>query len=132
MTKGDTNVDHDHWGADYQPDSDYYASYTLPQSGSATIRISRVGDTMQFFWDNTLLLAPQITNPLHGIDIQFWHENIPDLSQSFGTESVDLIRVREASYPGDVTGDCRVNLDDLIVIAANWTECNDPENEACE
>lgn len=36
------------------------------------------------------------------------------------------------NYPGDVNGDCRVNLEDVVVMAADWTRCNDPEDETCE
>jgi hypothetical protein len=32
---------------------------------------------------------------------------------------------------GDITGDCRVNMDDLALLAADWADCNDPNPENC-
>ena len=33
---------------------------------------------------------------------------------------------------GDLNGDCRVNLEDFAIIAQEWANCFDPENELCD
>lgn len=35
------------------------------------------------------------------------------------------------NLPGDINLDCRVNFEDFVAMAANWTECNNPEEGAC-
>ncbi|NLH16006.1 MAG: hypothetical protein GX455_05475, partial [Phycisphaerae bacterium] len=34
-------------------------------------------------------------------------------------------------FPTDLNKDCRVNLADFALIAAEWLKCNDPEDEDC-
>jgi uncharacterized membrane protein len=36
-----------------------------------------------------------------------------------------------ATIPGDVNGDCRVNIEDLAILAANWLRCNREPVETC-
>lgn len=37
-----------------------------------------------------------------------------------------------AMSKGDVTGDCKVNLEDFAVIASDWLRCNVPDDPECE
>ena len=34
--------------------------------------------------------------------------------------------------PGDLDGDCDVDLADLAILAADWATCNDPQNLTCD
>jgi len=34
-------------------------------------------------------------------------------------------------FAGDIDGNCRVNLEDIVLLLADWLKCNDPENTGC-
>lgn len=42
------------------------------------------------------------------------------------------VRTYGFSYPGDLTGDCRVDMEDLALIIENWANCYDPQPGACD
>ena len=62
--------------------------------------------------------------------------DVVDLRFNFFGELVvhdcDEVTKYGLNYPGDINLDCRVNLADLAAMAANWTECNNPEEGACD
>ena len=35
-------------------------------------------------------------------------------------------------FTGDINRDCRVNLEDFAIMAAQWARCNDPSDFTCE
>ena len=92
-------ADHEHHGANYQNPSDYYLSalngISMPQAGSAQIKITRLGGYLQFFWDGDLLLSGFADTPVSRMDIQFWY--VIWGNSFFGTETVDLVRLTDAA-----------------------------------
>jgi hypothetical protein len=40
-------------------------------------------------------------------------------------------QVRGLALPGDLNGDCQVDLDDYAILASQWHFCNDPTNPNC-
>lgn len=77
---------------------------TLDYSGSASMDISRVGDTMAIFWDDDLLLSAVDSTPITKIGIEFSHYPYLNGGGSFfGNESVDLIKVQSAHAPEPTT-----------------------------
>lgn len=42
-----------------------------------------------------------------------------------------VFSVYQCGLEGDVTGDCRVNLDDFVLMASSWLECANPYDIGC-
>ncbi|HDS84132.1 MAG TPA: hypothetical protein ENN97_02920 [Phycisphaerales bacterium] len=42
-----------------------------------------------------------------------------------------VFSVYQCDLEGDVTGDCRVNLDDFVLLASSWLECANPYDIGC-
>jgi hypothetical protein len=95
---GAPGIDHDHHGPTYQAPGQYYLSgaYNSPLNGSAEIDITRSGNNIQFYWDNTLLLSGIASALISEIDIQFHYVECNN-GGFFGTESVDLVRLTDGA-----------------------------------
>ena len=76
----------------------YFSSgaYIMPLAGSAQIEIRRVNGNIDFLWDGETLISSLVDTPLGGIDLQFWGIDCLNNS-SFGTESVDLVRLTDGA-----------------------------------
>lgn len=97
------------WSAEkwaYAGGNSYTSGYkVMPFSGLASIDVSRVGDNIDIFWDNELLISGLDGTPMGGIDIEFWYYGY-DGSYGpafFGNESVDLVRVEGTPVPEPAT-----------------------------
>jgi hypothetical protein len=76
---------------------------TLDFSGSASINISRVGDAMNIFWDDDLLVSGLDGTPISGIDVKFcYYPSVKVSGAFFGSESVDLVEVYNPHSPTPV------------------------------
>jgi hypothetical protein len=77
---------------------------TLDFSGSASIDISRVGDAINIFWDDDLLVSGLDGTPISGIDLRFsYYPSVKVSGAFFGSESVDLVKVQSAHAPEPAT-----------------------------
>jgi hypothetical protein len=67
--------------------------------------------------------------------ISLQYHDIADFVFTY-TGSVTLANCAEVAaygfnYAGDLTGDCKVNLADLVILVADWADCYDPQAGAC-
>ena len=64
------------------------------------------------------------------------YNNIVDLRLNYSGPVVmsncAQVRTYGFNYPGDLTGDCRVDMQDLALIIENWANCYDPQPGACD
>jgi hypothetical protein len=74
-----------------------------------------IGNTGSYSW-----LVP-------AVDSQQCLVRIKNAANTAISDSSDTaFRIYECSVAGDVTGDCLVNLDDLVVMASSWLDCGNP------
>jgi len=86
-------------GSGYSPPEDQ-----LPYSGSATVSMNRVGDSVSVFWNGDMIVAGTAPDTIHSIELEFAFFSYS--GAFFGTESVDYISVEGDPITGvaDETG----------------------------
>lgn len=71
--------------------SNNYSSSSLPDTGNATITVSRVGQNISIFWDGNLILSGVDSRPVEVLEISFPHSIANGSTSFFGNQAVDLI-----------------------------------------
>jgi beta propeller repeat protein len=72
------------------------------------------------------------TNPAVWENLAVWEDNRSGVSQIYAAwlDGVEIANC-PAPLPGDTNGDCRINLDDFVLLAENWLTCTLEPIEAC-
>ncbi len=77
-------------------------------------------------------VSAQYQNPTDGIHpVLGGNDGVPDLIGRFTLKVGTLDCSTLDHFAGDIDGNCRVNLEDIVLLLADWLKCNDPENAGC-
>jgi hypothetical protein len=82
-------------------DSIYPAYNTLPFDGTASVDISRLGDSINVLWDGVSLISGTSSSPLSRVDLEFDYYAYNGVygTSFFDSESIDLVRIQGNPIP---------------------------------
>ena len=86
----------------------FYSGYnTLPFEGTASVDISRVGNSINVLWDDAVLVSGTSESPLSRVDLEFRYYAYDGWAGTsfFGSESIDLVKIKGDKIKGNPVPD---------------------------
>jgi len=104
---------------------------TLPLSGSATVEISRIGETVTISWNNSVLQTGTEASAIDALSIIFEEVHPTATPINLSTDYVQATADICKDPYGDLDGNCRVDGIDFSILSGSWmvdclADANDP------
>jgi hypothetical protein len=99
----------------------FYSGYdTMPYDGTASVEISRIGDSIDVLWDGVSLVSGTSSSPLGRVDLEFeyYAYNGAYGTSFFDSESIDLVRMQGS--PTTIPAPGAIVLGGIGIGLVNW------------